>query len=571
MNEESPKGLTFFDREFSSDLLAQLNSLRQDEVFTDVMLCTGDREFSCHRNVLVSSSPYFKAMFCSNFRERFLSKITLPGISSDALSQLLDYVYTGTITITTEGVLPLMETAALLQYSRLFEACSSFLLGLLNPKNCLSMIRLSEAFGCSKLGQKAKDIALRRFSDVAASEEFRELSLRDLIDYLGDDQLCLQEEQVFEVLMAWIHCDLQSRKDSILDLFRNVRLQHVHPTYLFQFIANEPLIKRSAVCTGLIEALRRTTALSLPKAPRRCASHESLVLVGGRKNNQQTARDVLLYEEASQKWQWLSKLPLRLYKSSSVLVHGVLYILGGLVMNGRKAEVTSNVYTFSFKSHQWRRADPMLEPHYAHTSIASMNYIFVLGGLGLAKQVSNDVERYNIVYNLWEAMAPMPVAVLHPAVAVKDQRIYVFGGEDAKQYPVRLIQVYHMTRNLWHRLETRTVKNVYAPAAVLDDRIFIVGGYTRRMIAYDPKTNTFTNCASLKERRMHHGATVIDNKLYITGGRFVTSFNVIQDSDCVDCYDPKTDCWSSKGRLPYKVFDHGVHAFPRVGGEETPV
>lgn len=38
-------------------------------------------------------------------------------------------------------------------------------------------------------------------------------------------------------------------------------------------------------------------------------------------------------------------------------------------------------------------------------------------------------------------MAPMPEAVLHPAVAATNQRIYMFGGEDAMHNPVRMIQV----------------------------------------------------------------------------------------------------------------------------------
>ena len=53
----------------------------------------------------------------------------------------------------------------------------------------------------------------------------------------------------------------------------------------------------------------------------------------------------------------------------------------------------------------------------------------------------NNPIRYNSMFNQWESMAPMPDAVLHPAVAATDQRIYMFGGEDAMQNPVRLIQV----------------------------------------------------------------------------------------------------------------------------------
>lgn len=76
-------------------------------------------------------------------------------------------------------------------------------------------------------------------------------------------------------------------------------------------------------------------------------------------------------------------------------------------------------------------------------------------------------------------------------------------------------------------------------------------------MAYDTKANRFIKCANLKERRMHHSATVLNNQIYVTGGRHINGHDVIEDSDGVECYDPKTDAWTSKGTLPYKLFDHG--------------
>lgn len=95
-------------------------------------------------------------------------------------------------------------------------------------------------------------------------------------------------------------------------------------------------------------------------------------------------------------------------------------------------------------------------------------------------------------------------------------------------------------------------------------------GYTRRMIAYDTKANKFFKCANLKERRMHHSATVINNKLYVTGGRILNGHDVIEDSDCFECYDPKTDVWTSKGSLPYKLFDHGSLPLVCVSNRPNP-
>ncbi|KAJ0054974.1 hypothetical protein NL108_008689 [Boleophthalmus pectinirostris] len=560
---------TFRDSELPLHLLTQLNSLRQSRVLTDVLLCSEEQEFPCHRSVLVSSSPYFRAMFCSNFLESSQARVNLQGISSSVLSGIVDYVYTGCITITMENVLPVMQAASMLHYVGLFEACSLFLQEQLSPENCLSMIRLSEILHCESLKECAKEMAVRSFSDVAASEDFCELSLPELMSYLEDDRLCAEEEQVFETLLAWIHHDPFSRRGAIHDLFKRVRLRFIHPTYLFQFIANDPLVQSSTLCTEIIDSVRRLMLSVSSKCsrelkplwttPRRYTCRETLVVVGGRKNNEQTSREALLYDERTHRWQWLAKLPLRLYKAAYVCIHSILYVLGGLslCMASGDSSVSATVYTLSLKTNQWRTAEPMLQPRYAHQSVSYLHFIFVLGGIGVDKKITPSLERYNSMFNQWESMVPMPTAVLHPAVAANDQKIYVFGGEDAMQNPVRLIQVYHISRNLWCRLETRTVKNVCAPAAVIEDKIYIVGGYTRRMIAYDTKANKFVKCENLKERRMHHSATVINNKLYITGGRILNAYDTIEDSDCFECYDPKTDVWTSKGSLPYKLFDHG--------------
>lgn len=399
--------LHYQDKELSSALLLQLNALRQEKILTDVMLCSEGTEIPCHRNVLVSSSPYFRAMFCNNFLESQQTKIHLRDITSATLSTIVDYVYTGLVSITMDNVLPLMQAASMLQYGRLFEACSSFLQEQLCPDNCLSMIRLSEIMNCISLRDKAKAMAMKSFSDVSISEDLCELSLPELMGYLEDDGLCAEEEQVFETLLAWIHHDPLSRQGAISDLFKKVRLRYIHPTYLFQFIANDPLIQSSTLCTELIESVRRLmfavnakctgdAAVELKPlwvAPRRYSCHEMLVVVGGRKNNEQSSREALVFDEKTRDWQRLAKLPVRLYKPSYVALHSVLYVIGGLTTNTKYSHISTTVYTLSLKTNQWRVAEPMLEPRFAHQSVSYLHYIFVLGGLGHNKQLMDSVER----------------------------------------------------------------------------------------------------------------------------------------------------------------------------------
>ncbi|XP_003782409.1 kelch-like protein 38 [Otolemur garnettii] len=566
MDEGSPDGLLFKDHGFSSDLLRQLNALRQSRILTDVSICTGAQEVPCHRNVLASSSPYFQAMFCGSFRENREAKVQLKGINAPTLEQIVCYVYTGEVYIASENVLPLMEAASMLQYPKLFEACSSYLQGQLAPSNCLGMLRLSEILSCQTLKKKAREVALTHFPEVAASADLKELCALELRDYLSDDGLCGEEEKVFEALMAWIKHDLQARKQYVQELFKQVRLQYIHPAFFHHFIANDTLLQSSPACRTILEMARRQVfslygtcapdCKPLLHIPPRNSYQDFLILLGGRKDSQQTTRDVLLYNRLTDQWQSLPQLPARLYKPSAITLHRSVYVLGGMAVSSGRSLVSHSVYIFSLKLNQWRLGEPMLVARYSHRSTAHKNFIFSIGGLGEGQELMGSVERYDSVFNIWERMASMPVGVLHPAVAVKDQRLYLFGGEDIMQNPVRLIQVYHISRNTWFKMETRMIKNVCAPAVVLGERIVIVGGYTRRILAYDPQSNKFVKCADMKDRRMHHGATVMGNKLYVTGGRRLTTDCNIEDSASFDCYDPETDTWTSQGQLPHTLFDH---------------
>ncbi|XP_069776361.1 kelch-like protein 38 [Narcine bancroftii] len=569
MNEPAvPRdSLQFKEMDLPRHLLEQLNTLRLGGTLTDVTLCAGDQEVPCHRNVLASSSRYFWAMFCHDFRERSLARVHLLGLDGDILKLLVDYVYTGEMTISAANVFSVMEAAAMYQYPRVLEACSIYLQARLSAANCLGMARLAQAFHCQSLHGRARAAVLGQFPEVASSEGLKELGCSELADYLGDDELRADEEQVFDALAAWVSHDPQSRQRQAHRLLEKVRFQYVHPTYLSHFIARSPLVRESAACAGILEsALRALFSLSpsgspgitpLPPLPPRRATRQFLLTVGGRKSNQQTTREVLMYDHAGQQWLALSKVPLHLYKASAVCLHRSVYLLGGLLVENHQRTASARVYSLSLKLNRWRPEPDLLLPCYSHQTLAHLNFIFSLGGIGPHQEVLDTLHRYDSVFGLWERMSSMPVAVLHPATAAANQRLYVLGGQDAAQNAARLIQVYNISRNMWFRMETRMVKNICGPAAVVGDRIIIIGGYTRRTIAFNTKSSQFIKCADMKERKMHHGATVVNNKVYVTGGRYITSEHTIEDSDAFDCYDPETDSWTSKGSLPHKLFDHG--------------
>ena len=87
-------------------LLQSLNDLRKQKTFCDVVVRAGssDRELPSHKCVLAAVSNYFKAMFTAGLAESNQEVVTINGISSPILEQLLDYAYSAEIKITKSNV-----------------------------------------------------------------------------------------------------------------------------------------------------------------------------------------------------------------------------------------------------------------------------------------------------------------------------------------------------------------------------------------------------------------------------------------------------------------------------------
>jgi len=76
----------------------------RDEVLCDIKLETDDGSIViAHKVVLASVSPYFRAMFTS-FEGSNTDHIDIGELDSTVLQLLVNYFYTGEITVTTENV-----------------------------------------------------------------------------------------------------------------------------------------------------------------------------------------------------------------------------------------------------------------------------------------------------------------------------------------------------------------------------------------------------------------------------------------------------------------------------------
>lgn len=68
---------------------------------------------------------------------------------------------------------------------------------------------------------------------------------------------------------------------------------------------------------------------------------------------------------------------------------------------------------------------------------------------------------------------------------------------------------------------------------------------------YDLRTNTWVQVGVMNGRRLQFGVAVIDNKLYVVGGR-----DGLKTSNMVECYNPVNKVWSTMP--PMSTHRHGL-------------
>ncbi|NXI31602.1 ZBT8A protein, partial [Sterrhoptilus dennistouni] len=109
-------------------LLQQLNEQRRQDLFCDCNILVEGKVFKAHRNVLFASSGYFKMLLSQSSRETSQSTTaTFQAFSPDTFTVILDFVYSGKLSLTGQNVIEVMSAASYLQMTDVISVCKTFI------------------------------------------------------------------------------------------------------------------------------------------------------------------------------------------------------------------------------------------------------------------------------------------------------------------------------------------------------------------------------------------------------------------------------------------------------------
>jgi N-acetylneuraminic acid mutarotase len=203
--------------------------------------------------------------------------------------------------------------------------------------------------------------------------------------------------------------------------------------------------------------------------------------------------------------------------------------------------------------------------------------VYVFAGLAPGWKPKAMVYEYDPASNQWAKKRPMRLASHHVAFATLNNKIYAFGGFT---YPdsgppgwnaVNNAWEYDPATDEWKELAPMPTKRGAASAGVANGKIYVTGGANslpgvnengihparpHNVVAtveeYDPVANSWKTVRPLLLARNHHVTVGVGDKIYVIGGRVGAAFisSASNNVDLVEMYDPATDLWTPRTRMP---------------------
>uniref|UniRef100_A0A2K6AHV3 Kelch like family member 30 n=1 Tax=Mandrillus leucophaeus TaxID=9568 RepID=A0A2K6AHV3_MANLE len=528
----------------AQDMLEGLQRLRSQPKLADVTLLVGGRELPCHRGLLALSSPYFHAMFAGDFAESFSARVELRDVEPAVVGQLVDFVYTGRLTITQGNVEALTRTAARLHFPSVQKVCGRYLQQQLDAANCLGICEFGEQQGLLGVAAKAWAFLRENFEAVAREDEFLQLPRDRLVTCLASDLLQVQPEQSrLEALLRWVRHDPQARASHLPELLSLVHLDAVPRPCVQQLLATEPLIQESEACRAALSQGRDGAPLAL-----RQKLEEVLVVVGGRALEEDEAGEeptphlgnFAFYNSKAKRWMALPDFPdYHKWGFSLAALNNNIYVTGRQLRDPSRDALPSQAPAPDLPA-ECHAALTCPRPHPTGTTLDVV-----------------EVESYDPYTDSWTPISPALKYVSNFSAAGCRGRLYLVGSSACK-YNALALQCYNPVTDAWSVIASPFLPKYLSSlrCAALHGELYLIGDNTKKVYVYHPGANLWQKVQSQHSLHENGALVPLGDALYVTGGRWQGMEGDYHVE--MEAYDTVRDTWTRHGALPRLWLYHGA-------------
>ncbi|XP_070535136.1 zinc finger protein 85-like [Ptychodera flava] len=118
-----PMELDYSVEDLSSSILTRLNEFRKQSLYTDIEFCAEEQSFACHQAILASCSPMFTSVLTSDAHKDKIREC-FAAMDANSVKDVLDFMYTGKVTIAVHNVEQLLKVSTELKFEELASGCN---------------------------------------------------------------------------------------------------------------------------------------------------------------------------------------------------------------------------------------------------------------------------------------------------------------------------------------------------------------------------------------------------------------------------------------------------------------
>ena len=269
---------------------------------------------------------------------------------------------------------------------------------------------------------------------------------------------------------------------------------------------------------------------------------DKIYVIGGYSNGYLNNNE--MYDPETNTWTTKAPMPTSRNSFAIEVFQNKIYCIGGLLNSSYVKE--TEVYDPATDTWQTKASIPTPRSQFSANLVDGK--IYAIGGFNNpgTGEISNLNEVYDPSTDTWTTKTHSPYGVYSHCSTTIDDKIYVISGKSASPGSKSpdygpLNQIYNTKTDTW-AFGTTPRKSSYRSEAVVTSgifspkRIYTIGGEVGFMEAsntnqvYDPKTDTWSEGASMPTARQGLGLVIVDDLIYAIGGIYPKYYESTADS-----------------------------------------
>uniref|UniRef100_A0A3P8SKW0 Kelch like family member 34 n=1 Tax=Amphiprion percula TaxID=161767 RepID=A0A3P8SKW0_AMPPE len=569
-------------------LLSGFQRLRSERKMCDVVLEAGGVAFPCHRALLAGSSDYFWALFGETTAERLAGSVSLPALTPEGLDAMLDFLYSGWLSVSPTTLPAVLEAARYLQVETAVSICEQFMTDGLNAGNCCGYANLAERHALSNALEAANQTIAMEMGRLLREnrDDLLGLNIQSLLAVLDADEIPgAKEVELIRLALDWLdeNGPLPLLKSNLLlsrlrfglvapaDL---TNLSHAHKAMTTPLIRSQLTRALEYHRLGAAQPIRQSRQSTIRASPNR------VLLVGGGSSADWPEQHLLAFDPRSRKFSSLGfVLPLRLRNPCVCSVGGFLFVIGGEEVkegddDGKKSVTvaTSNqMWRYDPRFDCWEQVESMLERRAQFTCCVVEDVIYAAGGRHTHPDADThssvaSVEFYDMSTGAWRRGASLPQPLYGHASAVLHNSIYVSGGLPGNQgssihggyhgqnrESSREVLLWDLRGKVWEKRASMSIARFGHRLATAHGYIYALLGMYEPFCdieRYDSKSDHWTRLKPLLTGFFDYGmVSTASGNLFVFGGRRWSDGQEVIVKSVLE-YDTKRDRWREICQLP---------------------